>query len=127
MEQYLIDSNAVIDYLSGKLPENGKIFMNLVVNNIPNISIITKIEILGFKTSSDAYQLLNGFVDDSVIIGLNEEIVQRTIEIKREYKLKTPDAIIAATALSNQLTLISRNLKDFALVQRLSVLNPHDL
>jgi len=43
-QQYLIDSNAVIDYLSGKIPEKGMLFMNQVINDIPNISVITKIE-----------------------------------------------------------------------------------
>jgi len=43
-QQYLIDSNAVIDYLSGKIPEKGMPFMNQVINDIPNISVISKIE-----------------------------------------------------------------------------------
>jgi len=47
-QQYLIDSNAVIDYLSGKIPEKGMLFMNQVINDIPNISVITKIEVLGY-------------------------------------------------------------------------------
>jgi hypothetical protein len=37
-QQYLIDSNAVIDYLSGKLPEKGKRFMDNVINEIPNLA-----------------------------------------------------------------------------------------
>jgi len=31
-QQYLIDSNVVIDYLSGKLPENGKHLLNHLIN-----------------------------------------------------------------------------------------------
>ncbi len=42
--QYLIDSNVVIDYLSGKLIPNGMTFMNGVVNAVPKVSVITKIE-----------------------------------------------------------------------------------
>lgn len=68
-KQYLIDSNAVIDYLAGKLPEKGKQFMDSIVDEIPNISVITKIEVLGFKTTTKAEQLLKGFMDDSIIIG----------------------------------------------------------
>ena len=45
MEQrYLIDSNAVIDYLSGELPNDGMMFMNTVINSIPVTSIISKIK-----------------------------------------------------------------------------------
>jgi hypothetical protein len=42
--QYLIDSNAVIDYLGNKLPLRGMDFMNDVVDAIPNFSVVTKIE-----------------------------------------------------------------------------------
>lgn len=38
-KQYLIDSNAVIDYLSGKLHVEGMTFMNQIVNEIPTISV----------------------------------------------------------------------------------------
>jgi hypothetical protein len=47
--QYLIDSNAVIDYLSAKLPLDGMAFMNGVVNAIPKLSVITKIEVMGYN------------------------------------------------------------------------------
>ena len=126
-QQYLIDSNAVIDYLSGKLPENGKRFMDNVINEIPNISVITKIEVLGFKTTEKAEQLLKGFMDDSVITGLTEEIVEQTIEIRKEHKIKMPDAIIAATALIDQMTVITRNVKDFEKIEGLEVIDPYGL
>jgi hypothetical protein len=125
--QYLIDSNAVIDYLSGKLPAKGMSFMNQVINDIPNISVITKIEVLGYKTTLEAYQLLTSFVVDSVVFGLMDDIVEQTIEIRKEYKLKTPDAIIASTALENGFTLVSRNTKDFKTIPGLDVINPCEL
>jgi hypothetical protein len=54
--QYLIDSNSLIDYLVGKLPPKGMDFMNKVINIIPVISVITKIEVLGYKTVPGAYK-----------------------------------------------------------------------
>jgi hypothetical protein len=42
--QYLIDTNAVIDYLGKKLPDKGMDFMNELVDEIPKISIISKME-----------------------------------------------------------------------------------
>jgi len=38
--QYLIDSNAIIDHLGIKSPERGMHFMNNVVDDVPNVSII---------------------------------------------------------------------------------------
>lgn len=46
--QYLIDSNTVIDYLSGVLPVAGMKFMDGVINAVPQVSVITKIEVLGY-------------------------------------------------------------------------------
>jgi hypothetical protein len=40
-QQYLTDSNVVIDYMAGRLPEKGKVFMNQVINQIPLLSVIT--------------------------------------------------------------------------------------
>lgn len=49
-QQYLMDSNVVIDYLSGKFFQKGMVFMNRIINDIPVLSVITKIEVLGFVT-----------------------------------------------------------------------------
>ncbi len=126
-QQYLIDSNAVIDYLSGKIPEKAMSFMNQVINDIPNISVITKIEVLGYNTTPEAYQLLSGFVEDSIVLGLSDDIVEQTIKIRKENTIKTPDALIAATAAVNQLTLITRNSRDFDKIGGLVVVNPYKL
>ena len=47
--QYLIDTNAIIDYLGQKLPSAGMEFMNPIIDSVPNISVISKIEVLGFQ------------------------------------------------------------------------------
>jgi len=41
--------------------------------------------------------------------------------------MKTPDAIIAATALCNGFILLSRNTSDFKQLQSLKVLNPYEV
>ncbi len=123
---YLIDSNAVIDYLSGKLNPKGMNFMHEVVNSVPCISVITQIEVLGYKTNQEAYKLLTGFVDDAVVFELSEEVVEKTIRIRKDTKIKIPDAVIAATALVNELTIITRNTKDFEKIKGLKVINPYN-
>jgi len=128
MEQpYLIDSNTVIDYLGRKLPMSGMDFMNSVVDDFPTLSVITKIEVLGFNAPDEHYQLLTNFMDDNTILSLTNNIVDTSIEIRKNYKTKLPDAIIAATALVYNLTLISRNTSDFINIQDLKVINPYTL
>jgi len=125
--QYLIDSNTVIDYLGRKLPSSGMDFMNSVIDDFPTLSVITKIEVLGFNAPDEHYQLLTNFMDDNTILGLTNNIVDTSIEIRKNYKTKLPDAIIAATALVYNLTLISRNTSDFINIQDLKVINPYTL
>tara|TARA_R110000850_G_scaffold25797_1_gene74171 strand:+ start:23206 stop:23595 length:390 start_codon:yes stop_codon:yes gene_type:complete len=124
---YLIDTNAVIDYLGGRLPGKGKVFMDGVINKGPQISFITQIELLCFQTSDKNLSLLSEFVNDSIVYGVQEKITEITIDLRRMYSIKIPDALIAATALNNKLTLITRNVKDFEKIPDLSLLNPYEL
>lgn len=56
--QYLTDTNAVIDYLGKKLPASGIGFMDDVIDAVPNVSMVTKIEILSFSAPDEHYRLL---------------------------------------------------------------------
>lgn len=117
----------VIDYLGNRLPLAGMDFMHGVMNNMPAISVITKIELLGFNTNPAHYQILENFVQDVTLFELSAGIVESCIMIRKEYKTKVPDAIIAATALENKLELLTRNVADFKNIRTLTVLNPHSL
>ncbi len=48
------------------------------------------------------------------IINISQDIAERSVALRQEYKLKLPDAIILATAQLHRLELITRNTKDFA-------------
>jgi predicted nucleic acid-binding protein len=124
---YLIDTNAVIDYLGKILPPKGMDFMNNVIDAVPNISVITKIEVLGFKAPAEHYQLLSNFMEDATILDLTGNIVDLTIDIRKNFKIKLPDAIIASTAIICELTLITRNISDFKYIKGLKILNPYNL
>jgi len=123
--QYLIDTNVVIDYLGQNLPAVGKAFMDEVIDAVPKVSVVTKIEVLGFNAPENHYQLLVDFMDDSAVLDLSSAIVDASIEVRKKHKTKLPDAIIAATALVYDLVLISRNTSDFKNIQGLKVIDPH--
>jgi predicted nucleic acid-binding protein len=94
----------------------------------PNVSVISKIELLAWNapTQADADKYLS-FVEDSEIFPLTDEVVEKTIEIRRlPKKPKLPDCIIAATAIVNDLTLISRNEVDFSMIPGLAFVNPFE-
>lgn len=125
--QYLIDTNAMIDYLGKKLSVSGMEFMNDVIDVIPNISIITKIEVLGFNTKEEHYQTLENLMDDARIMELTSEVADMSIIIRKTSKIKLPDAIIAATAIVNNLTLITHNKKDFKNITGLEIFDAHEI
>jgi predicted nucleic acid-binding protein len=57
---------------------------------------------------------------------MDNAVVDKTIEIRGLYRIKLPDAIIAATALINSLVLVLHNTKDFKGIESLRVVNPYE-
>jgi predicted nucleic acid-binding protein len=55
---------------------------------------------------------------------LNQVIADCCIQLRMDYKIKLPDAIIAATALANDKVLVTRNVDDFVKIKGLDVFNP---
>lgn len=97
----------------------------MIANENPFISIISKIEVLGYhKLSEKEKHALLAFFNNASIIGLSEGITNKSIFLRQKYKLTLGDAIIAATALENGLELITRNRADFKHITGLKILNP---
>jgi predicted nucleic acid-binding protein len=125
---YLLDTSAVINYLNAAFPGSAMHFMGTVVDENCNISVITKMETLGYAFKSIAEQkTMEIFVSGSNVLVINDEIVNKTIAIRKTKKIKLPDAIIAAIALVYGFILISRNTSDFANIQQLHVIDPYSL
>lgn len=123
-QRYLIDTNTAIDYLDNKLPDNST---NLIDSIAAQISVITRMELLSWaNATSEQVQVLQLFVNASRVYTLTESVIVRAIELRKAHKNKLPDAIIAATALVYDLTLITRNTNDIKNIPNLKVINPHN-
>jgi len=127
MEQsnYLIDTNSVIDFLGNKFPVSGMDFTSKIIDEVPVVSVITKIEVLGFNSTNANQTLLANFMNDATVLDLTNNVVEICIELRKKYKTKLPDAIIAATAIAYDLTLITRNLSDFNKITEVKTINLH--
>lgn len=123
-EGFLIDSNTLIEYQARLIPPSGQAFVTKIIDERFIISIINKIEVLGSKATDKA---IEGFISMAESIGLTEAISDRTIDIRKTKKIKLPDAIIAATAIEYNLTLVTRNTKDFSGINGLDIVNPHEI
>jgi predicted nucleic acid-binding protein len=124
---FLMDANTIIDYLDGKLPLKGMAFVGNVVDDQAKLSIIAKIEVLGFNTNPTADKILTDFMNAAKILNLDDSIVNETISLRKNYRIKLPDAIMAATSLVNDLTLITRNVADFKNITGLELINPYEI
>jgi tRNA(fMet)-specific endonuclease VapC len=125
-ERFLIDTSAVIKYLNETLPVNGLSFIDKIVDHESIISFVTEIELQVWNPPDlDLLNIYQIFVSNSTIVGINDNIIQETIRIRKSFKIKLPDALIAATAIINDLKLIADNDKDFKKVPELKYINPN--
>jgi predicted nucleic acid-binding protein len=123
-KRFLIDTNVLIEFQINLLPQKSQDFVSAVIDEEFNVSIINKIEILGSKfVTADT----ENFMQLVTVFELDINIVNATIELRKRHKIKLPDAIIAATAVVHGLTLITRNVKDFANIDNLDIINPYQL
>jgi len=121
----LVDSNVIIDYLSNRIAEKSANQLDIYFNSNFSVSIISKIEVLGFKTQEYELKQLESFIQLSSIVYIDEAVADKTIEIRRMKRIKLPDAIIAATALVLNCILLSHNSTDFNKIEGLQVLDPY--
>jgi len=121
----LVDSNVIIDYVSNRIPEKSAKQLDIYFNSNFSVSIISKIEVLGFNTQEFELEQLESFIQLSSIVYIDEAVADKTIEIRRMKRIKLPDAIIAATALVQNCILLSHNTTDFNKIEGLQVLDPY--
>ena len=120
---YLIDTNIAIYYFGLALSSDAETFIDHVLEDGYYLSVINRIELLGFsKLQKKEEEALNSLIASAEIIELSEEIVIETIKIRKNYNIKLPDAIIAASCLINHCSLITNNAKDFSKVEGLDLI-----
>ena len=117
-----MDTNVVIDYLSNQLP----LVSASEIDKLPGIiSVITRIELLGwYNATSTQLAKLEPFINNAQIYNLTEDVIEQTIIIRQQHKIRLPDAVIAATALAYNYILLTRNIEDFEGIKGLSFENP---
>ncbi len=104
----VFDTNIVIDALNGVSDADAEYSRYERVL----ISRITWMEVLIGADGDDAE--LRDFLETHFeIISLDLAIAETAIQLRREHRLRLPDAIIWATARVNDAVLVTRNTKDF--------------
>jgi predicted nucleic acid-binding protein len=122
--EYLIDTNILI-YHTKASEVVSNFIRDIIAKQRFNISILTKIEFLGWnRHSAEGFKRCRQLIELANIYGLDEEIAEKAIALKRQSKIKLADAVIAATAIMNNFKLVTRNVDDYKMVKELKVFNP---
>lgn len=111
MADVLVDTDVFIDHLRGAVElRPGR--------NRLHYSVVTRAELFAGNTATAlATHLLAPFRE----VAVDRAIAERAGQIVREFRLRLPDALIAATALEKGLQLSTRNTADFDTVRGLRI------
>ena len=106
-ERYLLDTNAVVCLLRGE----NTLLQRLESAEWVGISILSQIEFLAFPNlSENDRRTFQEFSERFEVVGLERTeraLIDRIVSLRAQYRLKLPDAIIAATAVERDATLIT--------------------
>lgn len=105
----LFDTNILIDHLNGI----AKATREIGQSSNPAISIITWIEVMTGASGQDEEAVLRAFLLNFECLPITMVVADRAAVIRREMRIKMPDAIILATAQVVGRELVTRNVKDF--------------
>ena len=104
----VFDTNILIDALNGidKANEEYARYEKVFISRIAWMEVL-------IGAPEDDAQVRNFLANYFEILPLNLAIAEKAIQLRRQYKMRLPDAIIWATAKINDAVLVSRNTKDF--------------
>ena len=102
-ERFVIDTNIFILRINDRLAE-------LLPRGEIICSVITEIELLSFpELTSSEETLIRAALAKVVIYGIDQDIKEEAIRLRRKSRLKLPDAIIAATAICHDAVLVTND------------------
>jgi predicted nucleic acid-binding protein len=104
----LLDTNILIDFLRGVPAARDE----LNRYNDKAISIITWMEVMA-GAPTQAIRDTRAFLDGFVLIELNQKVAERAVTLRREHRLKLPDAIVRASAQVQAMLFVTRDTKGF--------------
>ena len=104
----LFDTNILIDYLNGI--EAAREELDRYETGL--ISVVSWMEVMVGAEEGEA-ATIRAFLAQFQQVPLTGEIAEMAVDIRRQTKVRLPDAIIWASARSENALLVSRNTKDF--------------
>lgn len=123
-ELICVDTNIIVYTLAGRQDLADKVRGRTLV-----LSVVAEIEALSYPDLTDKdRQMIATYVQRCTVIGIGDRVKHEAVHLRAVHKLKLPDAIIAATALVLDATLLTAD-KGFARLGdqvKLDLVEPHN-
>ena len=119
---YTFDTNAVIYYVK----DDSRVVLGvqriLALRELVYVSTITEVELFGYSgLTEEEAEKIELVLQTLSIISLDSYLARKAGTLRRTYNLKTPDSVIAATALFTGSMLVTRNVRDFKKIPELKL------
>lgn len=108
MVKALFDTSILVDYLNAVSEARAE----LERYHEKAISVVTWIEVM-VGTNATTAKRTKAFLNSFYLIALDDTVVEQAVALRKQYRIKLPDAVIWASAQINSMLLITRNIKDF--------------
>ena len=119
----VFDTNILIDHLNGVR----RAALEIARYSAPLISPITWMEVMAGAAHDKDRSALRAFLTNFDLAPITQDVMEFAARLRSEKRLRLPDAIILATALTDDLILVSRNIKDFDVKAWPNIRVPYDL
>jgi len=120
---YTLDTNAIIYYLDEEPTVVPLLEPILGQDMAIFVSVVTELELLSHPgLTEEDMAAIQQLLTSVIIFPLESRLAQLAGALRRQYHLKTPDSVVAATALLTHTTLVTRNIRDFQGIDGLSLL-----
>ena len=116
-KNYLVDTNILIHLGNGD-----EVITEFLQDKAVFVSFISEMELLSKPgLSSENIKVLQSLLDDCILVDFNHEIKSQAIKLRRNYRLRLPDAIVAASAKYLRIPLLTGD-KDFKKITDMELL-----
>ena len=100
---FILDTNILIYFFAGRLSE-------LLPDKVLGFSVITEMEILSYhQLSQKDEQQVRKILSTMQNVSLTQDVKEEAIKLRKEYRIKLPDAIISATSIVNDAILLTND------------------
>lgn len=117
----LLDSNIIINAAQ---PEHEEL-RRLIASQPSAVSAISVVEVLGYHRLTEVERThFEEFFGVAKILAVTNLVINEAVQLRQRRKMSLGDALISATAITNGLVLVIRNVDDFDWIEGLRILNP---